>query len=70
MSAPTVEEAQTIVLKAIDASPNGEVADTRELTTASGGSLKSSEAQAVVKAALDSLLSKEVSRVTLAYAFM
>ncbi len=60
MSVPTVEEAQSIILKAIAASPNGEMPDSRELLSASGESLKSAEAQAVIKAALDSLLSKEV----------
>jgi hypothetical protein len=62
MSVPTVEEAQSIILKTLAASPSGEIADSRELTF-NGADLKSEKAQAVIKAALDSLLSKVVSDV-------
>jgi len=58
MSVPTVEEAQSIILKTLAASPDGTIADSRELNN---GTLKSDKAQAVIKAALDSLLSKAVS---------
>lgn len=59
MSLPTVEEVQTAILKALDAS--GTINDSRQLSVGAS-SLASPEGQAVVKAALDSLLSKEVRR--------
>jgi hypothetical protein len=61
MALPTVDEVQTAILKALDASPAGTLDDSRKLS-AGGTTLESQEAQAVVKSALDSLLSKEVSR--------
>lgn len=60
MALPTVDEVQTAILVALDASPSGTLDDSRKLTAA-GAALDSQEAQAVVKSALDSLLSKEVS---------
>lgn len=55
MSAPTVEATQSAVLQALATGP---IEDTR--TLAVNGTPLGSDGQAVVKAALDSLLSKEV----------
>ncbi|TXT04966.1 hypothetical protein VHUM_03786 [Vanrija humicola] len=61
MSLPTVEEVQTAILTTLDAS--GTIDDSRKLTVGTT-SLGSPEGQAVVKAALDSLLSKEMVEYT------
>ncbi|BEI90339.1 uncharacterized protein CcaverHIS019_0304090 [Cutaneotrichosporon cavernicola] len=59
MALPTVDEVQTAILTALDASPAGTLTDSRTISAA-GTLLGSQEAQAVVKSALDSLLSKEM----------
>lgn len=59
MSLPTVEEVQSVILQTLAASPEGAIPDSRVLAVG-GASLSAPEGQAVVKAALDSLLSKEV----------
>lgn len=59
MSLPTVEEVQTAILKALDASSDGRINDTR--TLAVNGKELGENGQTVVKAALDSLQTKDVS---------
>lgn len=59
MALPTVEETQSAILKALDASPSGAVEDSQKLSVGST-SLSSQEGQGVVKSALFSLQSKEV----------
>lgn len=61
MSLPTVEEVQSVILQSLAASPDGTIADSRTLK-AGATSLAGPEGQAVIKAALDSLTSKEVGR--------
>jgi hypothetical protein len=53
----TVEEVQSLILKTLDTSPNGEIADSRELQL--NGAAVDTER---IKAALASLLSKAVGR--------
>lgn len=59
MSLPTVEEVQTAILKALDASPDGKINDTRTLVV--NGKELGENGQTLVKAALDSLQTKDVS---------
>lgn len=59
MSLPSVEEVQTAILKALDASPDGKINDTRKLVV--NGKEIGENGQTVVKAALDSLQTKDVS---------
>lgn len=59
MSLPTVEEVQTAILQALGASADGKIDDTR--TLAVNGQALGENGQPVVKAALDSLESKNVS---------
>ncbi|KAL1407023.1 Phenylalanyl-tRNA synthetase, beta subunit, cytoplasmic [Vanrija albida] len=63
MSLPTVEEVQTAILQTLDASATGTIDDSRQLKVGTT-SLASPEGQAVIKAALDSLLSKEMVEYT------
>ncbi|EKD04546.1 phenylalanine-tRNA ligase [Trichosporon asahii var. asahii CBS 8904] len=57
MSLPTVEEVQTAILKALDASPDGKINDTRTLVV--NGKELGENGQTLVKAALDSLQTKD-----------
>lgn len=59
MSAFAPELLQTTVLAALAASPDGTIADSRALQV-NGAQLSSTEDQTAIRAALDSLASKEV----------
>ncbi|KAK8847646.1 phenylalanine-tRNA ligase, alpha subunit [Kwoniella newhampshirensis] len=59
MSSLTPEGLQPIILQTLASSPDGKIADTRDLAF-NGAALRSTEQQAVVRAVLDSLASKEM----------
>jgi hypothetical protein len=62
MSLPNPEALQPLILSLLASSSDGTIPDTRKIEY-NGVDLFTSDEQAVVRAALDSLASKEVSRV-------
>jgi hypothetical protein len=59
-SPPSPESTQLAVLHALDASPTGDIPDTRDLIV-KGKKMEGAPEQILVKAAVDSLWRKEVS---------
>lgn len=63
MSLPPPEVLQAAILNSLATNANGAIDDSRQITY-NGGELRSGEQQGVVKSVLDSLWSKEVSRLS------
>lgn len=59
MSTPTPDQVQLAVLQALDSAPDGTLADSRTLTVG-GRPMAGAADQILVKAAVDSLLRREV----------